>query len=447
MIEKLNIEAFELIDLVTYKPKEILMERPELSGSIKERGFVDWSDKIVGHGIERTTDHIGNTISIFIYEENGSYGFDESDFHKFGVLVENLYSLDNIKNKASIRFVESETLKWVINVHKSKRAESSLYDCLMSSIDLKVKPYTFYFPVLNLEIETSFKIGNVEFTFFTKEYCDVFYKSRKERDKTLTEETFNNIYRKDFQGKVLAKVTVIAERNKAEDIAKDAAEISVDVLKLFSETAIAVAEKKTMFDLNHKLSYQLHSNYLTQNQYKEDSLAINSKYNNYPFTFTEKHYSNAKQIGLKTFSDFILKRQDCELNDIIIQSIHLFGSAISNWDLNLRCVNLVTILESIFLKDNEDWKMEIKTKQRLANLLSDQQQEKERIKTILSNIYQIRHKMIHKAKRLSIDFKELSEAQRIIVTAFIRLIQYNIEFGYTDKLTLIEKLEEAKPMD
>ncbi|ADQ80028.1 hypothetical protein Palpr_1889 [Paludibacter propionicigenes WB4] len=444
MIEKLNIEAFELIDLVTYKPNEIPMERPELSGSIKERGFVDLSDKLVGYGIERTTDHIGNTISIFIHKENGSYGFNEFDFHKFGTLVENLNSLESFNKKASLSFIEAETLKWVINVYNSKKAESSLYDCLMSSIDLQVKPYTFYFPILNLEIETSFKIGNVEFTFFTKEYFDTLYKSLKEKNKTLTEKTFSNIYRKDFQGKVLAKVTVTGERNKAEEIAKDVAEISVDVLKLFSETAIAVAEKKTMFDLNHKLSYQLESNYLTHNQDKEDSLSINSKYNNYPFTFTEKHYNSAKQLGLKTFSDFISKRQDCELNDIIIQSIHLFGFAISNWDLNLRCVNLITILESIFLKDDDEWKMEEKTKKRLANLLSNQQQEKERIKIIFSNIYQVRHKMIHKAKRLNIDFKELSEAQRIIVTAFIRLIQFNLEFGYKDKLALIEKLEETK---
>ncbi len=419
------------------------MEQTELSGSIKERGFVDLSDKIVGNTIERTTDQIGNTVSIFIEEENSFYGFNDSDFHKFGVLVKSFYSLENIKKKTSLNFIESETLKWLINVYKSKKAESSLYDFLVSSIDLKVKPYTFYFPVLNLEIETPFKIGSVEFTFFTKEYCDIIYISQKEKNKTLTEENFNNIYRKNFQGKVLAKVTVTAEKNKAEDIAKNIAEISVDVLKLYSETAI-VAEKRTMFDLNHKLGYQLQSNYLTHIQHKEDSLTIHNKYTNFPFIFTEKHYRIANQIGLKTFSDYISKKQDCELNDIIIQSIHLFGSAISNWDLNLRCVNLVTILESIFLKDNEDWKMEIKTKQRLANLLTNQQQEQERIKTILSNIYQIRHKMIHKAKRLSIDFKELSEAQRIIVTAFIRLIQFNIEFGFTDKLTLIEKLEETK---
>lgn len=243
LIEKLNIKAFELIDLVIFKPNEISMEPTELSGSMKERGFIDWSDKVVGHSIERSTDHTGNTVSISIYEENGSYGFNESEFHKFGILVENLYSLENINRKASLNFIESETLKWLINVYKSKRAESSLYDYLMSSIDSKVKPYTFYFPILNLEIETPFKIGSVEFTFFTKEYCDVLYKTLKERNETLTEETFNNIYRKDFQGKVLAKVTVTAEKDKAEDIAKDTAEISIDVLKLFSDTAI-VAEKR-----------------------------------------------------------------------------------------------------------------------------------------------------------------------------------------------------------
>lgn len=443
MIEKLNIIAFELVDLLIIRPKHNSMEQTELSGSMKEKGFIDLTGKIVGNIIERTTDHFGNTVSIFMMDENDSYGFNDSDFDKFKILVKNFHSLENIKRKTSLEFIESETLKWIINVYKSKKAESSLYDFLISTIDLKVKPYTFYFPVMNLEIEIPFKIGNVEFTFFTDKNFDIIYNTQKEKNNTLTEEDFNNKYRKNFQGKVLAKVTVTAEKNKAEYIAKDLAEISVDVLKLFSETAV-IAEKKTMFDLSHKLGYQLQSKYLTQIQDKEDNLTIHNKYNNFPFIFTKKHYEIANLKGLKAFSDYVSKRQDCELNDIIIQSIHLFGSAISNWDLNLRCVNIVTILESIFLKDNEDWKMEIKTKQRLANLLSNQKQEQERIKTILTNIYQVRHKMIHKAKRLSIDFKELSDAQKIVITTFIKLIQFNIEFGFKDKITLIEKLEETK---
>ena len=41
MIDSLNIEAFELVKLVSRKPKETPKERVELIGSIKERGFND----------------------------------------------------------------------------------------------------------------------------------------------------------------------------------------------------------------------------------------------------------------------------------------------------------------------------------------------------------------------------------------------------------------------
>ncbi|PJA08750.1 MAG: hypothetical protein COX70_02915 [Flavobacteriales bacterium CG_4_10_14_0_2_um_filter_32_8] len=110
---------------------------------------------------------------------------------------------------------------WVINVYKNQRAESTLYNHLLASIDRQVKPFTFYFPVLNLEIEAPFKIGNTEFTYFTKEYFDNLYESYKKKNETLTEEDFQQVFRKDFQGQVLAKVAVKAERDKAEIVSFD----------------------------------------------------------------------------------------------------------------------------------------------------------------------------------------------------------------------------------
>ena len=174
-----------------------------------------------------------------------------------------------------------------------------------------------------------------------------------------------------------------------------------------------------MFDLNYKLGYQVQSNFLTQKPNESKSLAISIQFNNHPLNITQSLYQSAYQSGLKIFSDYISLRKTDELHEIIIQSIHLFGSAISNWDLYLRCVNLITILESIFLKADESNDMERKTKARLSKALTNKHQEKERIKTIFSNIYQVRHKMIHKARRIEIDTKELSEAQMNMVNLFL----------------------------
>ena len=52
--------------------------------------------------------------------------------------------------------------------------------------------------------------------------------------------------------------------------------------------------------------------------------------------------------------------------------------------------------------------------------------------------------MIHKARRIEIDTKELSEAQMNMVNLFLRLIEINTKFGFKDKETLIQKLNEIK---
>jgi len=446
LIEIINNEAFELIELIkqaSFIPREILDKQTKLKGSLGEKEVVDLSNKIIGNKKIRGTNHFGDTTSFFLYDEKGSYGFNESDFVGFGNLIKKLESIKEIGELLSTEFLEDELLNWSVEVYKNKVTAIPFYDYLSLLIDREVRPFTFYFPVLNLEIESSFKIGNVDFIYFSKEYFDNQFEKLKEKGNTISEENYDKRYRKDFQGRVLAKVTIRAEKEKAKKLAMQEAKNSVDVFKLFCET-VFVSEKKAMFDLNFSLFYQLQSNYLLQDGNNEHGLIVNTKNTNEPYIFTKKHFTLANKLGLSVFSEFISKPMKSEFSNIIIQSIHLFSSAISNWDLNLRCVNLISILESIFLKAEEKVKLEQNTKARLSKVLSNQYQEEERIKALFSDIYQVRHKMIHKAIRLKIDYKELSEAQTIMVILFLKLIQLNTELGYTDKDTLIEYLNKNK---
>lgn len=443
MIDDFNKQAFELVNLVEFRPKEAPKVREELKGSAKEKGFVDLSDKFIGDSTWRTTNYQGNTFDIFLENENGSFGFSETNYLTFRKLLESFHSMGNIYPLASFRFIEDEAIKWFVDVYKNQKASDNLYDYLNQSIDIKIKPIEFYFPVTNLGIEKPFKIGNVEFTYFKKEYFDELYNLYKLKDQNLTEEIFNNIYRNDFQGQVLAKVVIRAEFNRAEEKAKHDAIVAVNVLKLFSDSAV-VPEKKTMFDLNFNLGYQVKSNFFTLDPNIKNSFSLSSKYNNRPFVFSDANYSLAFECGLKVFSDYILDIKSNELKEIIIQSIHLFGSAISNWDLHIRCVSMITILESIFLKEEELYKTGKKTMDRLTNTMTNVELEKERINQIYTHIYEIRHSMIHKALRLPISMDILTEAQKIMVNLFINLIRINTKFGFKDKISLIEELIKVK---
>ncbi|GAA4240846.1 hypothetical protein [Winogradskyella damuponensis] len=442
MIEKLNNEAKKLTKLLTVETIIVSKTKPKLTGTNKEKDVIDISDKIVGDFVERSTDHIGNTTSIFKSDKKQKIGFTESDYPQFKLLIEKLYSFGNISRITTLDFIQTHSFDWIVSHYKND-SENSIYEHIIKVIKDKIEHYTFYFPMFNLEIESSFKIGNVEFTFLTKDYFDRLYQRMKSKDETVTEENFKQIFRKDFQGQVLVKTTVQAEKSKAEKLAQLQAEIAVDILKLYGETAI-VPEKRTMFDLNFRLGYQLNSNYLSEIPGTEDSLSLNMRFNNSPFFFSKRHFNSAQNGGLSLFSNYLKLNRNSEIHNLTIQSIKLFGSAISNWDLHLRCVSLITILESVLLKENEDNKMEQRVKARLSKILTNEHKKKEEIKDVFGKIYLIRHKMVHKAKRLPIDFNELRKAQIHIIELFMRLIDLDTKFGVPNKNSLIDFLNNIK---
>lgn len=74
------------------------------------------------------------------------------------------------------------------------------------------------------------------------------------------------------------------------------------------------------------------------------------------------------------------------------------------------------IIESIFLKEDGNFKMEIKSKRRLLDFrFGSNHKLKNKFRLLLDNMYEIRHKMTHKSIRLYIDNSELREFQQEIV--------------------------------
>ena len=133
-----------------------------------EKEVVDLSNKIIGNIKIRGTNHFGDTTSFFLYDEKGSYGFNESDFVGFGNLIKKLESIKEIGELLSTEFLEDELLNWSVEVFKNKATAIPFYDYLSLLIDREVRPFTFYFLVLDSEIESFFKIGMLTLLYFSK---------------------------------------------------------------------------------------------------------------------------------------------------------------------------------------------------------------------------------------------------------------------------------------
>ena len=438
MENQINKSAYQFVELIEeiIEPKSPLVES---IGSSKEKGNSGIRIDVADNIFEKRINHAEETIAICISINKKIYGFNEINYESFKLFINDVLSLPLFCNKVSFDFIERKTFDWIIDIYLNKLAKTSLLNYLIDVFVSNTQTYVFYFPMVNLDIETKFKIGNVEFTYFIKD----FFENLQNDLKNIHPENKNNFLEREYRGKVLAKVIVKSEKQFAEIVAKEGASLAVDVLKIYGLTA-TLPDSKTMFDLNYKLNYQLKYNYLSEEIGKKDTLSETIYFNNPPLCITKQRLVFANNNGLSSFSEFITLKANDELYNLIIQGIKLFASALSNWDLHQRIVNLITILESLLLKDDESNDMERRAKARLSKIITDNFSEKEQLKILFTDIYKIRHKMIHKATKIKINIDALRIAQLTIINLILKLMRYNIVGNYKCKTDLIEYLNEIK---
>lgn len=302
--------------------------------------------------------------------------------------------------------------------------------------------YEYYFPVFNLHITQPFQIGNTHFQMFTKPFFDDLFQKYNSGEKVITVEIFDGLYRKEYENSVIATVKSSLERSAAEPIVKREAEKSIDILKIIT-LAPFPNDTSTVFDLNYRLNYQMQSGFLAKKQ-DDISLLINKNFENHrPISLNTQSMFQNQGNSIARFSDFIKLNKDNELYNLIINAIAMFSFALSTKDLHMRVVSIMTILESLFLNDDEEHKMTKKTKDRLSKILPGTSEEKQKLKDLFERIYQIRHKMVHKAIKLPIDMNDLTEAQRRIIETLFYIMKINID-GITDKTQLISHVESIQ---
>ncbi len=435
-IEEINRIGYEFVTKLKCLEKN--ENKHERKGSLKHLPIIlDLSDRIVDSPIiVRTLDHNLSDFQIAIESKGEKFGFANDEYKNFYSFVINISLASNYSTIVSKEFIEEQILKWILDVHLNKKSNIDLYQHLQEVVNNAIEESIYYFPVLNLHIPKSFKIGEVELTFFTKEYFDGLWNRRKEIVEYSKKE-FDNIYRK-YQGTVYASVKVKAESKKAKEIGFEKCSTAIDILKMFTPT-IMFPSRKCYVDLEERININYKSNFLIRSTELPDELDISMSAKNDPFILDDIGLKNLQNAGLEIFSKFLLSNNiDLELYRLIKQSIVLFSRAISTFDLHFRVAQLITILESLLLEDDRKYKLEKYCKNRCCELLfSSNIDDKEKCNMNLSNMYQIRHKIIHKAIRLNINLTELKDFQILLIELFKSLIHLNNQINTKSELLIL----------
>lgn len=438
MTEKeINIKVFEFVEkLKVFEQAKNVPEKPKLKGSTEHLSVIDLTDRLIEGPIIRTSfmpelSDYKITISI----KSIKYGFDDHIYIDFYRFIYRLSQYNSLHEKVSIRYLKEKTLFWIISVYVNNKAEQNFLSYLLEKLEKEIKPVIYYYPIINLGIEHPFKIGIAEFTFFTKEYFDQFWENKKiEGD--ISKEHFDAIYRK-HQGRVFVSIEVCAEEEKREEISYKLACLATDIIKLLSPT-IYHPDDNCLIDLEKRMPFR--SEYFSMDLNKEFDFNISISANQGPFFFSAEKYSNIENNMIKLFGKIVNNNSKNPIDNLIIDSIKFFAKSISEIDLHLRISHLIMIIESIFLLDNEDFRMEKKCKRRMTDFLYfNDGKAKQNLTEVLTEMYRIRHKMTHKSIREYIELKILREFQTKLVEVILTLLNKNDTINNKEKL--IEHLD------
>ena len=430
-IEQIDILSKEQLTLV--EDVETIDLKPDKIGLGKEEADFNWTNNLTYPFVEKTNNVMEDTIAVYYIFKGRKIGFSGSNYLQFSDLVNKIYDLEMFNSKASFNFIYQSTLDWVVNSYLSTEdINKSVTEFIEDEWIKNSKELCFYFPIHNLSIESSFTIAGVEFFYIDNTMYNTIFKNK------VTDEQKRQLI-EPFKSALVAAYCLKSDFDFAKQNSMERAAIAMDILKLFSVTT-SIPKSISNFDFEFRLNYQLSSSFLSKDN--DQQWSISKEFSPGNSFISTKEFVRASYYGLNVFSDFVAKNYKDELGLLIYLSIRALSSAISNSDLHMRSVNIITILESLLLKDSESSKMVSKVKERYAKIIGQSFNQYKSPVTCLENIYHVRHKMIHKSIRKLIVNQELSVVQGATVSILLAFVEFHELSGFRSKENIIASLNE-----
>lgn len=398
--------------------------------------------EIIGEPILSLTNMLGDETAKFFMVDGEQIGYYDNDYLIFSRLCENIQRVSVIKEYISKKYLINKAFDWVSNRYRN-RTTLKFWDYLKPILEDSIEVVEVIIPLYMTQIESQFKIGNVEFTQITKTYYDSWYtssiKDKLDKDRENIRELFEK-ERNKHQGYAAAIINVTAEIERAREVAFEEVERAVDILRIYDPANLHPLANSYL-TLYGKENINTSKHFVIKNE-KLETISESRLERNFRMTqINNSMLLEMNDNGLNTLSD-LLKRK--ELNDFqksFLNALQIYSNNSLSKTITDRIVSILVSLESILLKGNEPIQQNVG--ERMAFAITNNGKERKDIVDNLKTIYDLRSRYIHHAYEITTD--KLNDLQFFMMNAWrfhISLIK-NI-YKIKTKDDLIERLDNLK---
>lgn len=375
-------------------------------------------------------DGYGNTLEAF----KNQFGLVEKDYRKLSDIANKIIEHEPYSSYTSTNFIEDHLFDWIIDTYQNNKAETEPLNYLQNEFEKDLNEYNFYFKIHALGIEAPFKIGNVEFIFFTdeviKEHCKKFIKENPEKSVEECEFLF-----KEFRSKPIAKITAKGTQKGAKQNAQKQVNLSIDLLKCFLIQDSVISSTKLM-DVEYRFTDTYPNSYIYES--KSENFDFNSAFERTvsvaPVSLDSRKVKQLFDSGMDKISEFISKKPKNELTFIINRVISKIGEYSSENNLHERVIKIISLYEFLFIpvtKGKGKGQTIIKSRV-LTKIIGDS--ERPTVIKIFNEFYDIRDKYLHNGLEKHIDINDLFKVQKITLFLLKRLVELNKNLKSSEEL-------------
>ncbi|MCK4359502.1 MAG: hypothetical protein KAW92_12345 [Candidatus Cloacimonetes bacterium] len=432
LITYINAKAKELLFLLKPIIEEKQKHKTKSNSSITHIPSILIENKDIKEITLSQIDYKGIVISRSFKYKKMNIGLDKSDFYNLRKFIEKLSIRKKLRNKVSSKFITDTIFNWFkLNYTGEIDSTDDFYSYLKQNIQKSVKSRKVSIPIENLSIESPFSIGDVNYDFFRKEF---FRKWLEESNNSEHVEKLKNKY----QGKVIASVTIVAEKNMCREIAVDKVEKSLVLLRIFSPTILFDDAIPSFF--GREGSILLPScHYFTYNN-KFPNLTSSMEVNCNPIRFiSNNEIKMLKQDGLDQASLLLTKPDLSELEEKIFKSLYILSRSVLSNNFEEKMIFALSSIETLLLKDSNE-PIQSNIGRRLAYINSQKPEKREEINKLIKDAYNLRSEFIHHGQQI-VETEILNKTRHYIFLSFMKIIRLTNKIQtHQELITQIEHL-------
>ncbi len=373
----------------------------------------------------------------------------EDNLDSYNDLLKELMYKEKWGEKFSEKYVDKVLKAGILNILKygiEKAIEDFIKTCIeVETYSIEQTVYILLGGIEMYDIE-SFSLGRIEFKRITKASLEEILEAaktltKKTRHSPEEQELFiqvsNEDLSKEFSEKICAVYQIVAEPNRARELAEQETQLALDLLR-YSIPALY----KDGEDIRIGLSSQMSFIYQQTLSLSSDYFLIYRNLLHHDYKISKNNFTVLEEIGVFEVSDILRKPYE-QLNDFektLLRGIHWFADCQTQVKIENEIMNLVTCLEVFFTPDKGD-PISNSIAEGTALLLGEDLKERKRLKKRVKELYSLRSKVSH-GGHSSILNKDVTDLKFIAMKLLVKMIEWRETFK--SRKDLIDWLEDKR---